>query len=71
MIISYKQFAATYGQGTYGGGQFSTGTSTSTTSDNGVLPSTGTNIVLGLVGGVLLIVIAIALFVGSRRKRRK
>jgi LPXTG-motif cell wall-anchored protein len=36
-----------------------------------MLPATGQNIIYGLVGGILLVVIAIALFVSSRRKNRK
>lgn len=69
MIISYKQFAATYGSGSYGGGNYSTGTSTAP-APGGTLSPTGTNIMFGLVGGVLLIVIAVVLFITVRRRRK-
>lgn len=75
MIIFEKQFAATYDTGTYGGGVYSARSSTSTSTDQsttGTLPSTGVSIMYGLVGGVLLVVIAVVLFiVVLRGKRRK
>lgn len=76
MEVIYKTFAAVYGCGTYGGGSFDTGTAcaaTSTTSpaDGGSLPPTGTSIIYGLAGGILLIVVAIVLLVSARQKKRK
>jgi LPXTG-motif cell wall-anchored protein len=77
MILGIKQFAVTYGCGTYGSGSYDSNTTCTTTTDggsnnnNGTLPATGQNIIYGLVGGILLIAIAIALFVSSRRKNRK
>lgn len=72
----YRNFGAAYGCGSYGGGNFNAGTactSTSTTppADGGSLPPTGTSIVYGLAGGILLIVIALVLLVSARRKGRK
>lgn len=77
MILGIKQFAVTYGCGTYGSGSYDSNATCTTTTDggsnnnNGTLPATGQNIIYGLVGGILLIAIAIALFVSSRRKNRK
>ena len=78
MIIGIKQFAVTYGCGTYGSGSYDTNTVCSTTTNGGSgnnntgsLPATGQNIIYGLVGGILLIAIAVALFISSRRNRRK
>jgi LPXTG-motif cell wall-anchored protein len=75
MILGIKQFAVTYGCGTYGSGSYDTNTvcSTTTSSSNnsGSLPATGQNIIYGLVGGILLIAIAVALFISARRNKRK
>lgn len=76
MVISINQFAAVYGCGAYSAGNYSTNATCTTTTGNGstsggTLPSTGENIIYGLVGGTLLIVLAIVLFVSSRRKNRK
>lgn len=77
MILGIKQFAVTYGCGTYGSGSYDSNTTCTTTTDggsnnnNGTLPATGQNIIYGLAGGILLIAIAVALFVSSRRKNRK
>jgi len=76
MILGIKQFAVTYGCGTYGSGSYNSNTSCTTTTgggnnNNGTLPATGQNIIYGLVGGVLLIAIAVALFISSRRRNRK
>lgn len=68
MITPYKQFAAAYGTGTYGSSTYQS--TSSNPAGNGTLPATGTNIMFGLVGGVLLIVIAIALFVAARKNRK-
>ena len=78
MILGIKQFAVTYGCGTYGSGSYDANTTCTTTTDsgngnnnNGTLPATGQSIIYGLVGGILLIAIAVALFISSRRKNRK
>jgi LPXTG-motif cell wall-anchored protein len=77
MILGIKQFAVTYGCGTYGSGSYDSNATCTTVTDggsnnnNGTLPATGQNIIYGLVGGILLIAIAVALFVSSRRKNRK
>ena len=76
MVIGIKQFAVTYGCGTYGSGSYDTNTVCSTTTNSGsnsggALPETGQSIIYGLVGGIILIAIAIALFVSSRRNKRK
>lgn len=76
MILSIKQFAVTYGCGTYGSGSYDSNTVCTTSTNgsnnnNGTLPATGQSIIYGLVGGILLIAIAVALFVSSRRKNRK
>lgn len=71
MTTTYELFAAAYGQSTYGGDVYNSTTSTGTSTDGGTLPATGTNMVLGLAGGVLLIVIAVVLFITARRKKNK
>jgi|GEM_PF-823905 LPXTG-motif cell wall-anchored protein len=77
MILGIKQFAVTYGCGTYGSGSYDSNATCTTATDGGsnnnnsTLPATGQNIIYGLVGGILLIAIAVALFVSSRRKNRK
>lgn len=65
--MTYNLFAAAYGESSYGGDVYNATTST----DGGTLPATGTNMVVGLVGGVLLIVIAVVLFISLRRKKNK
>lgn len=74
MEMGYKYFASVYGCGTYSNGGFDSGTACAVTSQpaaDGVLQPTGTDILFGLAGGFLLVVLAVALFIGARRKSRR
>lgn len=71
-IYYLKQVAAVYDCGTYGAGSYSDGEECLTTSASGqsLLPSTGTSVAVGIVGGVLLIAVAIVILFKMRKKQK-
>ncbi len=71
MDIFYKQFAADYNCAAYGAGSYNSNESCQTLTDGGSLADTGTNVAVGISGGVLLIAVAVVILVKSRRKVAK
>lgn len=67
----YKQFAADYNCAAYGAGNYNSSESCQTLTSGGSLADTGTNVALGVTGGVLLIAIGLASFILLRRKNVK
>ena len=64
----YKQFAAEYNCAAYGAGNYNSNESCQTLTNGGSLADTGTNVAIGVTGGVLLIAIGLASFILLRRK---
>ena len=64
-----NQFAANYDCNAYGAGNYDAATCTTSSDSGGLLP-TGDNMAVGLVGGILLIVIAVVLFITTRRSKK-
>jgi len=71
MSIFYKQFAAEYNCAAYGTGTFNSNESCQTLTNGGSLADTGTNVAIGISGGVLLIAVAVAILIKTRRKASK
>lgn len=72
MNIFYKQFAADYNCAAYGAGDYNSNESCETLTNgntNGGLADTGTNVIVGVTGGVLLIAVAAVLLFTGRRKK--
>ena len=67
----YKQFAADYNCAAYGAGNYNSNESCQTLTNSGNLADTGTNVAVGVTGGVLLIAIGLASFILLRRKNVK
>ncbi|MGB4957548.1 MAG: transmembrane domain-containing protein [Candidatus Saccharimonas sp.] len=67
----YKQFAAEYNCAAYGAGNYNSNESCQTLTNGGSLADTGTNVAIGVTGGVLLIAIGLASFILLRRKNVK
>lgn len=65
----YNQFAAEYNCAAYGAGAYNSEQSCATITNGGTLADTGTNMTIGLTGGILLVVVSIALLVATRRKK--
>ncbi len=67
----YKNFAADYNCAAYGAGDYNSSESCAslTGTSGGTLADTGTNIVVGITGGVLLIAVAAVLLITTRRKK--
>ncbi len=65
----YKNFAADYNCAAYGAGSYNSNQSCESLTNSGALADTGTNVVVGLTGGVLLIVVAAVLLFTTRRKK--
>ena len=71
MQLYWKQLAASYDCNTYGSGTYDNAScATATDTGNGGLVATGENMTAGLIGGVLLIALAIVLFVRLRRSKK-
>ena len=67
----YKQFSAEYDCGAYGTSTYNSNQACETTTDSGSgLANTGTNITVGITGGVLLVAVAIVILVKTRRKSK-
>ena len=64
----YKQFAADYNCAAYGAGNYNSNESCQTLTNGGSLADTGTNVAIGVTGGVLLIAVGLASFILLRRK---
>lgn len=77
ILYMMTQTASTYNCGAYGVGDYNANEACLTTEDGsaqpptGQLSETGMAVVTGIVGGILLIVVAIAVLVTTRRKRSK
>ena len=69
MYTFYTKFAAEYNCGAYGAGTYDSQQVCGT--DSGSLANTGTNVVVGITGGVLLIAVAIVILFTTRRKKNK
>jgi hypothetical protein len=69
MVFYLKQFAADYDCNAYGSGDYNN--STCATSSGGGLSDTGTNVMPALVGGVLLVTIALAIIVRMIVKKKR
>ena len=67
----YTKFAADYNCAAYGAGGYNSNQSCESLTNSGALADTGTNIAVGLTGGVLLIAIAAVILIKSRRKAAK
>jgi len=67
----YTKFAADYNCAAYGAGDYNSNQSCESLTNSGALADTGTNIAVGLTGGVLLIAIAAVILIKSRRKAAK
>ena len=65
----YKNFAADYNCAAYGAGDYNTNQSCESLTNSGALADTGTNVVVGVTGGVLLIAVAAVLLFTTRRKK--
>ena len=65
----YTHFAADYNCAAYGAGSYNSNESCQTLTEGGALADTGTNIVIGVTGGVLLIAIAAVILFTTRRKK--
>lgn len=74
-LTQFAQADQSYNCGAYGEGSYNTNENCTTVADsttNGLgLADTGTNVVIGVAGGVLLIIVAVVIFVTTRRKRSK
>ena len=71
MNVFYKQFGAGYNCDAYGAGAYSSDQVCGTSTDAGGLANTGPDVIVGVTGGVLLIVVAAVLLIRTRRKARK
>lgn len=71
MSVFYKQFGAEYNCDAYGAGAYDSDQVCGTSTDAGGLANTGTNVIAGVTGGALLIVVAVVLLVRTRHKARK
>ena len=71
MNAFYKNFAAEYNCAAYGAGSYNSNEACETTTDGGALADTGTNVAVGITGGVLLIAVAAVILITSRRKAKK
>lgn len=69
MDFYFKQFAADYDCTAYGSGDYNN--STCATGTSGGLSDTGTNTIPVLVGGVLLVAVAIAILVRLVIKKKR
>ncbi len=68
----YKQFAAEYNCAAYGAGAYNSEQSCATLTNSGsALADTGTNVTIGLTGGILLVAVSVALLIATRRKKVK
>ena len=67
----YKNFAADYNCAAYGAGAYDSNQSCATITGSGSLADTGTNVTIGITGGILLVVVAIAMLVATRRKAKR
>lgn len=70
MYTFYTKFAADYNCGAYGAGAYDSRQACATT-DSGSLADTGTNVIVGITGGSLLIIVAVAILFTTRRKKNK
>lgn len=71
MKIFLKQFGAEYNCGAYGIGQYDSNQACQTATESGSLADTGTNMAVGLTGGILLVLIAAVLIIKTRRSASK
>ena len=71
MYTFYTNFAADYNCAAYGAGSYNSNESCQTLTNGGSLADTGTNVTIGITGGVLLIAVAVVILVKSRRKTSK
>ena len=65
----YKNFAADYNCAAYGAGDYNSNQSCESLTNSGALADTGTNMTIGLTGGVLLIAVATVILFTTRRKK--
>ena len=68
MQQNWKQLAASYDCTAYGSGNYNN-TSCTTATDSGLVP-TGENITVGLIGGLLLVAIAVVMLIRLRRSKK-
>ncbi len=71
LLLPIKFMAAEYNCAAYGAGDYNSDQNCETLVGGGLLPDTGTSVIVGITGGVLLIAVAVALFVSTKRKAAK
>ena len=71
MYTFYTNFAADYNCAAYGAGSYNSNQSCESLTNSGTLADTGTNVIVGVTGGVLLIAVAAVILFTTRRKNSK
>lgn len=69
MYTFYTNFAADYNCAAYGAGSYNSNQSCESLANSGALADTGTSVVIGVTGGVLLIAVAAVILFTTRRKK--
>lgn len=71
-LVALQNFAETYGCNTYGSGSYNNNQcSTATAEGTSSLSDTGTNVIVGVTAGVILVIAAIVLLFWTRKKKGK
>ncbi len=66
----YTNFAADYNCAAYGAGSYNSNQSCESLTNSGALADTGTSVVVGVTGGVLLVAIAAVMLFTLRHKKK-